>query len=114
MAFDYTSLQEQANQLVKFLDRDKDVILKEHRLIADTYLDPNFDKMEAVNQTYFLEYGEEYMTSLLNNRNTSWMPAIEASIKSDPSFIAVGAHLVGEDGLIELLRQQGYKVEPVH
>lgn len=115
LAFDYTSLQEQANQLVKFLDRDKDVILKEHRLIADTYLDPNFDKMEAVNQTYFLEYGEEYMTSLLNNRNTSWMPAIEASIKSDPSFIAVGAaHLVGEDGLIELLRQQGYKVEPVH
>lgn len=115
LAFDYNSRQEQANQLVKFLSRDKEDILKEHRMIADTYLTPDFDKMEAMNKSYFLEYGEAYMKMLLDNRNIQWMPAIEASIKTNPSFIAVGAaHLVGENGLIELLKRQGYKVEPVH
>lgn len=115
LAFDYNSRQEQANQLVKFLSRAKEDILKEHRMIADTYLTPDFDKMEAMNKSYFLEYGEAYMKMLLDNRNIQWMPAIEASIKTNPSFIAVGAaHLVGENGLIELLKRQGYKVEPVH
>src|SRR5690606_8324104 len=107
LAFDYNSRQEQANQLVKFLSRDKEDILKEHRMIADTYLTPDFDKMEAMNKSYFLEYGEAYMKMLLDNRNIQWMPAIEASIKTNPSFIAVGAaHLVGENGLIELLKRQ--------
>jgi len=52
-----------------------------------------------------------YQTLLLD-RNNKWMPTIEAMFNdSDTEFILVGvAHLVGEDGLIQHLRNRGYQV----
>ena len=114
LVFNYNSFQEQADQLVKFLKRSKEEILEEQRILADAYLNSKLTKMQALNETSFLEYGDEFMTLLLDDRNKNWIPAIEKSIKENPSFIAVGAaHLVGKNGLIELLRRQGYKVKPV-
>ncbi|MDO1451203.1 TraB/GumN family protein [Rhodocytophaga aerolata] len=50
----------------------------------------------------------------VNERNRDWIPVIEDMIASQPTFIAVGAgHLGGEQGLIYLLRKQGYSVLPV-
>lgn len=50
---------------------------------------------------------------LLTERNKNWLPMIEAYHKTpEKEFILVGAaHLVGEDGIVEALRQKGYKVE---
>ena len=50
---------------------------------------------------------------LLLNRNRSWLPKIEALFaRSKPSFVVVGAaHLVGTDGLLQMLRAKGYTVE---
>jgi uncharacterized protein YbaP (TraB family) len=54
----------------------------------------------------------EVYRSLLVDRNRRWMPAIEACASTRRCFIVVGAaHLVGPDGLIALLRQQGYTVQ---
>jgi len=51
---------------------------------------------------------------LVNTRNQNWIPKIEKLIHSQRTFIAVGAaHLAGERGLIYLLREQGYILEPV-
>ena len=49
---------------------------------------------------------------LLKNRNQRWLPMLEAFTKQPgASFVAVGAaHLVGPDGLVALLRADGYKV----
>lgn len=48
---------------------------------------------------------------LLFNRNQKWIPVIEAAIKEEPTFFAVGAgHLAGEKGLIQLLKDKGYEV----
>ena len=45
-------------------------------------------------------------------RNLDWIPIIEFAIQEKKSMIAVGAgHLLGEYGLINLLRQKGYTVE---
>jgi uncharacterized protein YbaP (TraB family) len=61
--------------------------------------DPDFQKMEY---------------NLLTRRNYNWMPKIEQSIKKESSFIAVGCgHLIGEDGLIKLLQDKGYVMEPI-
>lgn len=50
--------------------------------------------------------------SLLRQRNLKWMPQIEAMLRdSDREFVLVGAaHLVGEDGLLEMLQARGYVV----
>jgi uncharacterized protein YbaP (TraB family) len=51
--------------------------------------------------------------SLLRDRNRAWLPAIERYLKQkDDVLVVVGAaHLVGEDGLVRLLRSRGYTVE---
>ena len=50
---------------------------------------------------------------LLVNRNNAWIPKIKALLKTpETEFILVGAlHLVGKDGIISILREQGFKVE---
>jgi uncharacterized protein YbaP (TraB family) len=47
-------------------------------------------------------------------RNKKWMEKLPGIIKKDPAFIAVGHnHLISKQGLIILLRNQGYTVTPV-
>jgi uncharacterized protein YbaP (TraB family) len=50
---------------------------------------------------------------LVSDRNRSWLPQIEALLAGDGSaMVVVGAlHLVGEQGLVEQLRQRGFAVE---
>ena len=47
---------------------------------------------------------------LVSERNERWLPKIEALLKgSDNSLVVVGAlHLVGEGGLLQLLRKDGF------
>ncbi len=55
-----------------------------------------------------------YQGALLDNRNQQWLPIMEKMMRRQPTFFAVGAgHLVGEQGVIALLRKQGYIVEGV-
>jgi uncharacterized protein YbaP (TraB family) len=50
---------------------------------------------------------------VLVERNMSWIPQIEALLKTpETELILIGAlHLAGKDGLLVQLRQRGYKVE---
>lgn len=51
--------------------------------------------------------------TLLVGRNNAWMPSIEAMLQTDDvEAVFVGAaHLLGENGLISLLRAKGYVIE---
>jgi uncharacterized protein YbaP (TraB family) len=50
----------------------------------------------------------------LDNRNKRWIPKLTSLMRSKSLFIAVGAgHLAGENGVIQLLKNQGYNVIPV-
>jgi uncharacterized protein YbaP (TraB family) len=71
-----------------------------------------------INQLFELITQEEdivrYKTLMLDNRNRNWIPVISRQIQQTPAFFACGAgHLGGKDGIIALLRKEGYKVEPV-
>lgn len=56
----------------------------------------------------------EYTESLLYNRNRNWANKIPEIIRQQPTFFAVGAgHLGGQQGVLALLRAQGYTVKPV-
>jgi uncharacterized protein YbaP (TraB family) len=50
---------------------------------------------------------------LVTDRNAAWIPKIEEMVKSrDDALIVVGAgHLVGKNGVVELLRAKGYAVD---
>lgn len=54
----------------------------------------------------------ELYDSLLRQRNLNWIPQIEQMLQDDDTeFVLVGAaHLVGSDGLLELLQAKGYSV----
>lgn len=52
--------------------------------------------------------------SLTQAMNQAWCPVIEQNIAKRPCMVAVGArHLLGNDGLIAMLRRKGYTVEAV-
>ena len=50
---------------------------------------------------------------MLVGRNNNWFPKVKRFLKSaEKEFVLVGvAHLVSKDGLIEMLKSQGYKVQ---
>ncbi len=57
-----------------------------------------------------------FTMALLNNRNIAMAAKIEPFLKTkgSPLFVAVGsAHMVGETGLVNLLRKKGFEVEQV-
>ncbi len=56
----------------------------------------------------------EFEDALINDRNESWVAPMEGFMQDKSTFFAVGAlHLAGTKGVIKLLRNAGYKVEPV-
>jgi len=54
----------------------------------------------------------ELYETLLRQRNLNWLPQIEQMLRdTDTEFVLIGAaHLVGTDGLLDLLRNRGYQV----
>src|SRR5262245_58181778 len=60
----------------------------------------------------FQEFPDVY-AKLISERNRSWLPKIESYLRvAKKTLVVVGAaHLVGRDGVVELLRRKGYSVE---
>ena len=57
---------------------------------------------------------EEFEDMLITSRNKRWIPLMAQQAASKPTFFAVGAaHLGGPNGVLKLLRQQGYQVKPL-
>jgi uncharacterized protein YbaP (TraB family) len=70
----------------------------------------------AATEKLFLESMTEYpelQEKMLDERNRNWLAPIEKFIHSgEDTLVVVGAaHLVGKNGLIELLKVRGYKLE---
>lgn len=59
-----------------------------------------------------VEGTSEFQDKLLTQRNLNWMPQIEALFDRPEDYLVVvgSAHLVTDDGLINLLEQKGYTV----
>jgi uncharacterized protein YbaP (TraB family) len=70
----------------------------------------------AAAEKFFLESMKafpELREKLIDERNRNWLPQIENLLTlGEPSLVVVGAaHLVGKNGVIELLKGRGYKLE---
>ena len=63
----------------------------------------------------FPAMGSPEYEPLLRDRNQAWLPLIEEQLASGTAFIAVGfGHLLGTDGLLEMLGAEGYSVSRAH
>lgn len=52
--------------------------------------------------------------AMLTDRNYAWMEQLPAMFAERPTLVVVGvAHLLGDDGLLTLLKKAGYTVDPV-
>ncbi|MGB4849718.1 MAG: TraB/GumN family protein [Saprospiraceae bacterium] len=80
----------------------------------DLYLHQDIEAMIEMVDSSQAGQGAGYENVLINNRNQNWIPIMSKMMKNGPVFFAVGAgHLAGENGVLSLLKKQGYKVTPV-
>jgi uncharacterized protein YbaP (TraB family) len=111
LLFNTTSVEEQAEQLVSYLQNEEESFELIETLF-NCYVSEDLPCLNQIGVDMATEMPS--MTAFLDVRNENWMEKIPALIQQKPSFIAVGAlHLTGEMGLIELLRGEGYRVEPL-
>ncbi|MBK6266426.1 TraB/GumN family protein [Marivirga sp. S37H4] len=109
--FDSLDLQEQIKALVESIENpsENNEVLEE---MMQAYLakdlkaiQMNFEKNEEF---------EGFQEKILFERNRNWIPIIKETSKSGSIFYAVGAgHLASDQGVIALLRTEGFKVEAV-
>ena len=108
------SLEEQAMELLESLKSpasDPDSLVANMRALAKAYENEDLAVLE---QLFSPQRPTSFATELLDDRNATWIPIMTAAMNERPTFFAVGAgHLLGENGLISLLRKQGYTLTPV-
>ncbi|NBB88863.1 MAG: TraB/GumN family protein [Bacteroidetes bacterium] len=109
--FDQISYQDQAKYLVRSIKQTNEGGGMEEG-IFEMYKSMNINKMaESLSTEEDIEGMED---ALLTERNVNWIPLIEEQIKQNPTLFAVGAgHLGGENGVIRLLRSEGYTLTPI-
>ena len=84
----------------------------EYHQLIDAYKNQDIAALHTL-ITESKEIGED-MGVFLDDRNKKWIARMEDKMKPSSTFFAVGAgHLWGINGVINLLRAQGYKVEPL-
>jgi uncharacterized protein len=80
--------------------------------MIDCYQEEDLDCLKEM--VFSSDEIDNFVEDFLYSRNAEWIPKIESYIKAQTSFIAFGAgHLVGEKGVVQLLRDKGYKLTPV-
>lgn len=108
--FDSIPNTEQATSLVKTLkERDKSREMMQQLIVA--YRKGDVQALhDLISSTPEME---NYTDLLLYNRNRKWVPILNEQMQKGPAFIAVGGgHLGGTNGVIDLLRKEGYTVNP--
>lgn len=110
--FDSIPYTQQAKELLKTID-SLDAYKKYFDTIVKVYKSQQLNKMKDIFSNS--EYGmEDNQDILLDKRNKDWVIKLNTIMQKESVFIAVGAgHLVGETGLIALLRKEGYTVRPI-
>jgi uncharacterized protein len=112
-ALDILSLREQAAMLVELVENGTpESVGEEFEAMVQAYIreDLNYLYKVVVSE----EMSQDFMKSLLTDRNIIMADRMEPLMKEQPTFVAVGAaHLPGESGLLELLRKKGYTVRAV-
>ena len=109
--FDSIPYRVQAAELLKTIDS-----MPEMRIMLDSmltiYKSQNLSALDIISSEEFNNGNAREI--LLDNRNRNWVKQLQVLMNKKRLFVAVGAgHLGGKNGVIALLRKQGYIVKPI-
>ena len=110
--FDSIPYSVQAKDLLKSIDSMDKYKLYFNKMVQ-TYKNQQTDSLVAIVNDKTFTDGENN-DALLKNRNINWVKQLKTIFPKNNIFMAVGAaHLFGNDGLIDLLRKDGFTVKPI-
>ena len=104
------SSADQVRMLDQTIDDLKD-LKSEMRGVTSAWRSGDAPRLAALLSSEYGTFPSLYKP-LVTDRNRRWLPQVEELLRSnDNSLVVVGAlHLVGTDGLLELLRGKGYTI----
>lgn len=110
--FDNLSKDLQAKMVMEVIHDTSDFV-KTWNNMQELYLNQQVSDMMTFNSSG-ADVMKFYENTLSSERNRKWMNTLIDQLKEKSTFIAVGAgHLPDEEGLVNLLRQEGFIVSPV-
>lgn len=110
--FDSIPYSKQLEILKEMIDQPEEYE-KMYGEMVEKYQTADLEELQSFMSENMAEY-QAFEDALLIERNLRWIPRMEQMMLQSPVFFAVGAgHLGGEQGVINLLREAGYRVEPV-
>ncbi len=109
-----TPLDEQAAGLLDACKKD-DLFMVMSSALVEAYMAQDLEKIQSIMTNPELGGDDaEAMDALIYDRNRSWVVKLVKMMPERTCLVCVGAgHLPGEQGLLQLLRDRGYTVEPM-
>lgn len=112
------SLADQVTMLRDTLKEYKE-LPQQFQTLIDAYLKRDLSKLQALSEQEMASSDkalqERFMSILVDKRNRRMVERLSPLLQKGGVFAAVGAlHLPGDNGLVVLLRKQGFKVTPVY
>ena len=106
------TIEEQADSLMAFL---KDYEGRKQQVVRD--YESTYKYWRTGDYEGFVSYHIQNVNlfpGLHRDRNEKWLPRMIAAMREKPTMFVFGsAHLIGEHGIIQMLRASGYEVEQV-
>ncbi|ELR73893.1 hypothetical protein C900_00057 [Fulvivirga imtechensis AK7] len=105
-------IEDQVNALKHTLE-NLDAQLADYKTLIEAY--KQGDLHTTLEYTMHpVEENARFKQHFIVERNREWIPKMTSYMKESPTFFAIGAsHLADEEGILHLLSQEGYTVEPV-
>ena len=97
---------------------EADRVQQAHDEMVEAYLENNLELLVSLTDTEFEQIGDEasayFFEAGIAKRNHRMLDSLLPHLESGTVFTAVGAmHLPGEEGLLSLLRQNGFELMPL-
>lgn len=111
--FDSIPYKDQAKELLEMVDSIRDYSVYFQKMV-DAYKKQDLTGIESAFSDPHYNMDEKNEEIMLGSRNRNWVQQLKKILPADNIFMAVGAgHLIGKNGLIALLRKEGYTVKPI-
>ena len=104
-----SSLEEQADALLEMAQRNntKELLVE----LTDAY---RTQEMKQLWKIFMSQMTELEYNAIVKERNLNWLEEMKGRLPKQNTLYVVGAgHLPGDNGMINLLREAGYKVKPI-